>query len=154
MKRANTIASILWVGLGFSMCLGALKLGLGTPSDPGSGFLPFGTGMLVSILGFQQLWVVFRKQHSDDGQSSIKGAANWKRPACVVAILAFYGVLLPHLGYLVATFLAMLGLFTIYDHRRWGLASAGSLFITILTYVLFHEFLSVQLPAGLLRLGR
>jgi hypothetical protein len=69
-------------------------------------------------------------------------------------ILTAFGLLLPHLGYLVATFLAMLGLFSLYDHRRWGWTSAGSLLVTIMTYVVFHEFLSVQLPEGLLGFGR
>ncbi len=153
MKSAHAVASTLWVALGCALCLGALKLGIGTPSDPGSGFLPFGTGLLVLILGCFQLSGIFFRRGNDTGQPAIKKDVSWKRPACVIVVLAFYGLVLPHLGYLVATFLAMLGLFSIYDHRRWRLALAGSLLVTIATYVLFHGLLSVQLPAGLIKFG-
>jgi hypothetical protein len=153
MKRAEVLANILWVGLGCALCLGSLKLGLGTPGDPSPGFLPFGTGMLISVLGFLQLGMLVFKKGRDDGQASIRAVTDWKRPACVVVILALYGLLLPHLGYLVATFFVMLGLFSICGHGRWKLASIGSLLVTIMTYVIFHELLRVQLPAGLLRFG-
>lgn len=153
MKHAEVIASVSWMTLGVALCMGALKLGLGAPSDPGSGFLPFGTGLLISLLGFLQLGTLFFAKGRDDGQAAIRAAADWKRPACVVGTLTLYGLFLPYLGYLVATFLAMLVLFSIYDRRRWRLACAGSLLVTILTYVIFHELLRVQLPAGLLRFG-
>jgi putative tricarboxylic transport membrane protein len=154
MKSAHLIASVLWVMLGATLCTGALQLGLGTPRDPGSGFLPFGTGMLICVLGFIQFGAVFFRKNRGGVQAPTPEAANWKRPASVIVILTAYGLLLPYLGYLVVTFLAMLGLFSLYDHQRWGLTSGGSLLVTIVTYVVFHEFLSVQLPAGLLGIGR
>jgi putative tricarboxylic transport membrane protein len=153
MKRADVIACLLWMALGTALWMGALRLDLGSPSDPGSGFLPFGTGILISLLGFVQLGVLFFGKARDDDHAAISVAADRKRPAWVVVILALYGLSLSHLGYLVATFFAMLGLFSIYGRRRWGLASAGSLLVTIITYVVFHELLSVQLPAGLLKFG-
>jgi len=153
MKHAEVTASVSWLTLGVALCMGALQLGLGAPSDPGSGFLPFGTGLLIALLALLQLGTLLFGKGRDDGQTTIRPAADWKRPACVVVMLALYGVFLPHLGYLVATFFAMLGLFSIYDRRRWGWASAGSLLVTIITYAVFYGLLSVQLPAGLLRFG-
>jgi hypothetical protein len=110
--------------------------------------------MLICLLGWLQLGAVFFAKNRGEVQAPAQVAANWKRPASAIVILTAFGLLLPHLGYLVATFLAMLGLFSLYDHRRWALTSAGSLLVTIMTYVVFHEFLSVQLPAGLLGFGR
>lgn len=153
MKRADVTACLFWMALGGALCLGALKLGLGAPSDPGSGFLPFGTGILISLLGLLQLGRLFFGTARDDAPAAIRSAGDWKRPARVVATLTLYGLVLSHLGYLVATFFAMLALFSIYDRRRWALASAGSLLVTVITYVVFHELLRVQLPAGLLGFG-
>ena len=153
MKRAEVIADMLWTALGVALCLGALKLGLGTPSDPASGFLPFGTGVLISLLGLLQLGTLFFGKGRDNGQAAAWSASGWQRPACVVATLTLYGLFLSYFGYLVATFFAMLVLFSIYDRRRWGWASAGSLLVTLITYVVFHELLNVQLPAGLLGFG-
>lgn len=153
MKRAEVIANLFWMTLGVALCLGALKLGLGTPGDPGSGFLPFGTGILISLLGLLQLGALFLGKDRDDAHTKIRAAAGWKRPAGVVATLALYGLFLSYLGYLVATFFAMLVLFSIYDRRRWAMASAGSLLVTLITYAVFHELLKVQLPAGLFGFG-
>jgi putative tricarboxylic transport membrane protein len=153
MKRAEVIASILWMTLGVVISLGALRLGLGAPSDPGSGFLPFWTGALISLLGLLQLGRMVLEKGRDDSQALIRAAVGWKRPTCVVLTLAFYSLLLTHLGYLVTTFFTMLVLFSLYDRRRWGLVSAGSILVTIITYVVFHQLLKVQLPAGLLGFG-
>ena len=153
MKRADVIACLFWMALGGALCMGALKLGLGTPSDPASGFLPFWTGLLISLLGLLQLGTLFFGKGRDEGQAAAWPAPGWKRPACVVATLALYGLFLSYFGYLVATFFAMLVLFSIYDRRRWGWASAGSLLVTLITYVVFRELLSVQLPVGLLGFG-
>ena len=133
--------------------LGGPEIGPGGPQRSGSGFLPFGTGILISLLGILQLGTLLFGEGRDHGQSAIRSAADWKRPACVVVVLALYGIFLPYLGYLVATFFCRAGLFTIYDRRRWRRASAGSLLITIITYAVFHGLLSVQLPAGLLKFG-
>lgn len=153
MKRADVIANLFWMALGAALCLGALKLGLGDPGDPGSGFLPFGTGILISALGLLQLAALAFRKGRGGAPAATGAAADWKRPAAVVATLVLYGLALSSLGYLVATFFAMLVLFSIYDLRRWALASAGSLLVTLGTYVVFHGLLKVQLPAGLLGFG-
>jgi hypothetical protein len=59
-------------------------------------------------------------------------------------------VVLPHLGYLIATAAVMLTLFTLYGRRHMVLAVGGSLLISFLTYFVFHELLRVQLPSGLI----
>ena len=58
-------------------------------------------------------------------------------------------VVLPHLGYLIATFTVMLTLFTLYGRRHTVLAFTGSLLVSVVSYFVFHELLRVQLPAGL-----
>jgi putative tricarboxylic transport membrane protein len=153
MKLAHVIACVFWISLGVALSMGGLGLGLGAPSDPGSGFLPFWTGILISLLGIMQLGTLCFWKSRDDSQTSTRAAIEWKRPACFVVILTLYGLFMPYLGYLVATFFALLGLFSIYDRRRWGWVSVGSLIVTIATFVVFHELLRVQLPAGILRFG-
>jgi Na+/pantothenate symporter len=60
--------------------------------------------------------------------------------------------LLEKLGYLITTFLAMLLLFGIYERKRWWVALVGSIIVTVITYVVFHVLLNVQLPEGFWRL--
>jgi hypothetical protein len=153
MKRAEVIASILWVGLGCALCLGSVKLGLGTPSDPESGFLPFATGILLIVISFIQCGKLYLEKGHVQVQAAAWTAAIGKRPAIVVAALTLYGFLLPYLGYLLATFTVMLVLFSLYGRRHAVLAFTGSLLVSVVSYFVFHELLRVQLPAGFLGFG-
>jgi putative tricarboxylic transport membrane protein len=150
MRRAEVLANILWVGLGCALCLGSVKLGLGTPGDPQSGFLPFGTGILLIILGCIRCVRLCTERGIIHADPAIWTGATWRRPAIVVAALALYAVVLPHLGYLITTAAVMLTLFTLYGRRHMVLAVGGSLLISFLTYFVFHELLRVQLPSGLI----
>jgi hypothetical protein len=153
MKRAEATASSLWAALGAALCLASFKLGMGTPSDPGSGFLPFWTGSLISFFSLLQLVGILFRKGRDGRPAATRATGTWRRPACLILTLALQGLLLAYLGYLVTTFFAMLVLFTIYDRRRWVLASAGSALVTIMTYVVFHQLLRVHLPVGILGIG-
>lgn len=153
MKRTETLANILWVGLGCSMCLGSITLGLGTPGDPQSGFLPFGTGILLVVLGCVQFARLRAEKGTGQHRTAVWTGATWRRPAAVVVALALYALFLPHLGYLIATAAVMLSLFTLYNRRHAVLAFGGSIIISVLTYFVFHGLLRVQLPPGLIGFG-
>ena len=151
MKKAEQVACIFWLALGGSLCWGAFQLDLGSPSEPGSGFLPFGTGFLLGILALVHLaQITFRK---DIKEERLLGEVQWKRGACVVAALLLYALLLPWLGYLITTFLFMAVLFSVYERRKWWVVGSASLLVIALTYLVFHHWLKVQFPVGIFRIG-
>jgi putative tricarboxylic transport membrane protein len=124
---------------------------VGTPSEPGSGFLPFGTGLLMGILAFAHLaQITFRKGEKKEG---LLGEVRWKRGAFVVVSLLLYSLLLPRLGYLLTTFLFMAALFSVYQPRKWWMVAGASFLVMALTYLVFHHWLKVQFPMGFFRIG-
>jgi len=151
MRRAEQITCLFWLVLAAAVCAGSLRLNVGTPSEPGSGFLPFGTGFLLGILALVHLvQITFRK---DEKEGRILGEVRWKRGACVVAALLIYALLLPPLGYIITTFLFMAVLFSVYEHRKWWIVGGASLLVIAATYLVFHHWLQVQFPAGFFRIG-
>jgi len=151
MKKTEQIACIFWLALGGALCWGASQLDLGSPSEPGSGFLPFGTGFLLGILALVHLaQITFRK---DEKEEPLLGEVRWKRGACVAASLLLYALLLPRLGYLLTTFLFMAVLFSVYARRKWWVVGSASLLVIALTYLVFHHWLKVQFPVGIFRIG-
>ncbi len=151
MKRAEQVTCIFWLALAGSVCWGAFQLNLGIPSEPGSGFLPFGTGLLLGILALVHLvQITFRKTEK---QESFLGEVRWKRGGSLVFSLFFYVLLLPWLGYIVATFLFMLVLFSLYERRKWWVVGSLSLLVIGVTFLVFHHWLKVQFPPGFLRIG-
>ena len=151
MKRAEEITCLFWLVLAVAVCAGSLRLNVGTPSQPSSGFLPFGTGLLLGVLAFVHLaQITLRKAEKDE---SFGGEFRWKRGAAVVASLLLYVLLLPRLGYLLTTFLFMAVLFSLYERRKWWVVGSASLLVIAATYLVFHHWLKVQFPVGIFRIG-
>ena len=152
MKRSDAIAHVFLTAFGIFLSLMAFKLGLGAMSDPGPGFLPFYTGVIISLLSLLNLGRLTRLGRVNEDPAAISPAISCKRAVYVVLILFFYSILLEKLGYLITTFLAMLLLFSFYERKRWWVAAVGSIIVTVITYVVFHVLLNVQLPEGFWRL--
>lgn len=152
-RRAEQIACLFWIVLATALCIKAVGLKLGTPSDPGPGFLPFGTGALMGILAFVHLLKVSGPAAEAAAGEPLWKGLRWKRCLSVVLAVLCYAVLLPHLGYVVTTFFFMLLLFSLYGRRRWWLVVIGSLIVIGVTYFVFHTWLQVQFPTGILGIG-
>jgi putative tricarboxylic transport membrane protein len=151
MRRAEQITCLFWLVLAAVVCAGSLRLNVGTPSEPGSGFLPFGTGFLLGILALAHLaQVTFRK---DEKEEPLLGEVRWKRGACVAGSLLLYALLLPLFGYLLTTFFFMATLFSIYERKKWWVVGSSGLLVVIVTYLVFHHWLKVQFPVGFFRIG-
>jgi putative tricarboxylic transport membrane protein len=151
MKRAEQITCLFWLVLAGALCAGSIQLKVGTPSEPGSGFLPFGTGFLLGILALVHLvQSTFRK---DEKEESLLGEVRWKRGACIVGSLITYALFLPLLGYLLSTFFFMAILFSIYERKKWWAVGGSGLLVVIFTYFVFHHWLKVQFPSGFFRIG-
>ncbi len=153
MRRAEQIACLFWIVVSLVVCAGAIGLKLGTPSDPGPGFLPFGTGALMGILAFVHLMKVSTASVKGESGEFLWQQVNWRRTISVILSVFVYALLLPHLGYLIATFILMVILFSLYDRRRWAVAVPASLLVIGITYLVFHVWLKVQFPTGFFRIG-
>jgi putative tricarboxylic transport membrane protein len=151
MKRAEQITCLFWLTLSAALCVGSYQLKVGTPSQPGSGFLPFGTGMLLGILAFVHLVQTQMREPAE--KESFLGAVDWKRAFGVASSLGLYALILPRLGYIITTFILMLVLFSVYERRRWWVVGISTLLVIGFTYLVFHHWLKVQFPSGILRIG-
>jgi putative tricarboxylic transport membrane protein len=149
MRAAEQIACLFWILISVGVCVGAIGLKLGTPSAPGPGFLPFGTGALMGILSVAHLLKVTFAP-ADTGANRFLGTElNWRRSLAAVLSILFYALLLPHLGYLLTTFLLMVVLFSLYERRNWWRIGLASILVIGVTYLVFHIWLKVQFPSGI-----
>jgi ABC-type glycerol-3-phosphate transport system permease component len=133
--------------------MGAIGLKLGTPSDPGPGFLPFGTGALLGILALVHLLKVSVVVSNGKNEEFLRQEVKWRSTLVVVLAVLVYALLLPFLGYLIATFILMVVLFSLNDRRKWSLVIPASLLVIGITYFVFHVWLKVQFPPGYFRIG-
>ena len=148
--RLERIACLVWLGLGSFLIAGSLQLHVGNLSEPGPGFLPMVTGGLFWLVTLVHLGQLVRKPAEEAASEDVWKGIHWQRGAVVVGGLVFYAFTVEFLGYLVATFLLMVVMFSLYDRRRWKMAIVSSLAVIAVTYVVFCLWLNVQFPAGIL----
>jgi putative tricarboxylic transport membrane protein len=124
----------------------ALNLELGTPRHPGSGFMVFGTAVILGLLALLQflralLFRTYPKQETEKVHV-------W-RIISVIGANILYIVMLEPVGYLLCTFLLMCFLFQVCEKGKWTLAGGGAAVTSFLTYVIFSRLLQLNLPKGL-----
>ena len=121
----------------------AARLPFGSVRNPGPGFLPWWTSVIVAVLSVVLLGQVLIRPPA--------GAEPWGRVAkggARVVGLAAYTLALEPAGYPICTFLLVLFMLRVIDRVGWPLALALAGLASGGCYVVFAIWLQVPLPAG------
>ena len=153
MRRAEQVISGLWLLFALWVCVGSLRLEMGTFSDPGPGFLPFWTGALLGVFAVAHFLNVTLRSFERETSVLPWTDVRWQKAVWVVLALLAYALLLSVLGFIADTFLLMLFLFRILEPKRWWVVVATTLLVIGITYLVFEIWLMVQFPKGILGLG-
>ena len=149
MDRKHVISGSLWLAVSIFVAFMAIDLGLGTLTQPGSGFIFFcssvGLGVLSVILIIKS---VLRKGEATPLRDLWKGL-KWENAVLAIGILFLYALILDELGFVLSTFLLMTVLFGLGRSRYWVVIVSAAI-TTILSFVIFGYFLEVHFPKGIL----
>ncbi len=156
MTKRKKLDGILWVVVGIGMCIGAFKLKPGSFANPGPGFMPFLSGLLLVFFGLVLMVQTIRERSRDtkgmpEDETSVPW--NWRRlsgPSLTVLVLVGYVLLLGPLGFLLTSFLCLLVLFKFADPQRWLTPLVLAFGTTWVSFFIFSVWLKVQFPRGLL----
>lgn len=152
MKSHGQIGGFFWFFLGIGICIGALKLKVGVFANPGAGFMPFLTGLMIWVLGLILVVLSYSKENKEANYKEIfrKGKLkNFLFIFLILLILSAYILTMKQLGFLLATFLFFIFLFKLSEPRKWLIPLFLSLSSAILSYLLFCVLLQCQFPKGL-----
>ena len=148
MKRYDLINSSLCLGFGLLIVLYAPEFDLGSLRAPGSGFMPFISGLLIcgfsGITFFRALW-----DQSTEAEKTWAGV-RFQKLISVVVMLLLYGVLIQTVGFILCSLLLVLITTRYVGSQTWRSAILVSVVSSIGSYVLFEVWLSVPLPRGIL----
>ena len=147
MKRTYVIVNIFWLVLSTAVCVESWRLKVGGLHNPGPGFLPFYTAILLGLLALISLLQTLKE--SEGSASQIWGGIQFGKLAILLGTLFLYVFLLDRLGFLLGTFLLLLVLFRIVEPYRWKIVLFSSLLTTAATYFFFVILLESRLPRGL-----
>ena len=143
----------LWTGLFLTVLSGAviaeaLDLELGTPTNPGSGFMIFGVAVVLGVLAFVQILkaLLSRGQEEETAPEKI----HLGRVVAVVGASVLYIALLELVGFLLCTFVLLTFLLQVYEKGKWVWAVGGAAATSLLAYLFFSKLLQLNLPKGLI----
>ena len=131
------------------VAVNAIALEIGTFSKPGAGFIFFwssvGLGTLSVILIIK---TILGKREATPSMDLWKDL-RWGNAVLAVGMLLLYALILTTLGFVLSTFLLMIGLFGIgrYPYR---VVILSALITTILSFIIFRYFLEVHFPGGII----
>ena len=152
MGKPDQFSSLFWFMLGMAVTYLSYRLGLGTLTNPGPGFLPFWCALILSGLSclvfFHRL--LARTQGETQELRSLWQGVRWPKGIYVVMAILAYALLFTTLGYLLSTIALLLFLFKAIEPQRWIMAIGGAVLASFVSFVLFALWLDVQLPRGII----
>jgi putative tricarboxylic transport membrane protein len=144
-NTGDLVGSLFLFLLGTGAVIGAIRLQLGSPTEPQPGFFPFLGGISLIVLSsiiFLKGWI---------GQSQKKAVfGEVGRPALLLVVMIALVAVLDRVGYVIGTFLASGLILRILNVKSWWVLLLTSLCLSLGTYILFDKLLGIELPVGVL----
>ena len=147
MKKHDLKSGVLFFCFGLFICLYSPQFGLGRLHSPGSGFMPFLTGLI--ICGFSTFIVLHAFFDTTDRAEKIWAKVKPLRLISTMLMLVAYSFLLQPLGFFICTFLLIFFLMRYLGFQTWRRTILGALLSSVLSYLLFVTWLKVELPKGI-----
>ncbi|MGH7197971.1 MAG: tripartite tricarboxylate transporter TctB family protein [Candidatus Omnitrophota bacterium] len=139
-------SGLFWLFAGLLICYGASRLGLGSVSDPGAGFIFFWSGFILALLSVALVAGALRTVATPVPEME---GTNWAKVSLVLASLLLYAAVLEKLGFVLTTFALLSFLLGTSGGKSWprviGVASAAAAG----SFALFELWLKIRLPKGI-----
>jgi len=154
MKQSEILSGGVIFLFGAVTAILSLQMPIGTFREAGAGLFPLCLGILLMVLStacmVKGLWsaeepIAQRASAAEEPGSPLPVVA-------FLAVMALTTLLLKTLGYLIVSFLLMVGLLRILGSRRWSLNLTLSLLTAAGSDILFVYLLKIPLPKGFLGL--
>jgi putative tricarboxylic transport membrane protein len=150
VKRTKPTAvnagALFWVAVGILACYGATQLGLGSVTEPGSGFIFFWSGLILVLLS---LIVLADSIRSAEDTVQQMGEMNWAKIALVLLSLLLYAFFLERLGFVLTTFVLMSFLLGWIEGTNWARSLSVASAAALASFAIFELWLKIRLPKGI-----
>ncbi len=147
-RERITIIPFIWVLFGMVVCIMSGQLGIGKVSSPGAGFVPFLTGLIVVVLGA----ALFLHGQFFSSYKQESGRVTWRemlRVLLIASMLIAYSLLLPFLGFILATLLLLFLTTGLIGSVNSIKAIVISTVISVALWLVFVVVLDMQMPRGM-----
>lgn len=144
-QRITGIVLLAVAGLVTQQSIFVLRINDG--GQPGSGFLPFGLGIILAGLAAALIAV---NLGPDAEKRALWGAGAWIRPLLAVLLFAGYAMALEKLGYVISVFALVFLWLMVVERKKWLQAALPGILSAVGVWLIFGVLLNVPLPMGVL----
>ena len=141
--------------LGALVLWGAMYLPTeGGYAQVGPGVVPRVVGGILIVLGLAMLREALTggfRGHDEEAEARMP--MDWRSFAWVSGGILGYGLLIEHLGFILASTLLFVLVARGFSSRRWLLNAVTGAVLAAVVYAVFNYGLGLTLPAGILKLG-
>ena len=153
--RGQLAVAVGYTVLGVLVLWGAMYLPTeGGYAQVGPGVVPRIVGAILIVLGLAMVREAVTggfRGHDEEGEAKLP--MDWRAFAWVSAGIIGYGLLIEHLGFIIASTLLFVFVARGFSSRRWILNILVGAVLAVAVYAVFNYGLGLTLPAGILKLG-
>jgi putative tricarboxylic transport membrane protein len=150
VAKYDRISAFFWICIALAICTESLRLGPGSFMNPGPGFVPLTTGLILLIFAGIVFLLSLRKR-GEAIEVFWKPDMRWKKMISIVLSIIAYALLIQPLGFRMTTFFWM-------GYVCWrigGIKLRNAIIISLITtfaaYLIFEHYLNILFPKGFLR---
>lgn len=149
--KSEGVFSVCMTVFGLIVVVLSLRLGFGSMRQPEAGFFPLLIGVLIFLFGSLCVFEYFRKrrEQTSPSRTGMFEEGGRVRSIGTIVCMAVWLLLLPWLGYIVATFLVVLALFKVMGLEGRLSPLLLSLGVVLFVYIIFDTWLYIDLPRGI-----
>lgn len=146
VRRAEFWGGLFWLAFGAFVTWQGWLLELGTLREPGSGFVFFWLGLMISVFAV----VIALNGVRGEGPllSDLWRGARWRNVLMVILALIAFGFLFEGLGFVLCSLALLLFLMTFVDPVKPVLSIPISVVAAVGVWYVLEKVLLVQLPKG------
>jgi putative tricarboxylic transport membrane protein len=148
MAKADVWSALFWLAVGAFVAWKGYDLGLGKPSDPGSGFALFWIGLAMAALAVCVSAAGLRREAPT--LAALWRGTLWPRVLLTCVLLLVYAAVFETIGFPIATTALLLALMLLVDRVRLWLAVPIAVVAPLAVFLLITRVLKITLPGGLL----
>jgi putative tricarboxylic transport membrane protein len=115
--------------------------------QPGSGFMPFGLGVILAVLS---TLIILTHRGPDEKRTPFWEAKAWLRPLLAIVIMGAYIVAFDDLGAVTSVVILVTAWLLILEKKRVVVAAGTGLLTGLVVYLVFERLLMTPFPRGLL----
>jgi putative tricarboxylic transport membrane protein len=149
MRTYDRASAVFWFFFSTVVLVQSIRMGVGSLGNPGMGFMACGASGIMVLLSLILLIQTFiRGKGTEESARPFAGLMLGRVVGFVIAVF-LYILLLPSLGYLVATFFLMACLLLIVGRRKWWLLTLFPALTSLVSYYVFAKLFQCPFPVGI-----